>query len=194
MRDRLIGADRIAADTRPARRYGRRMLARVLLPLVVLFAAAGSAGAEPTPPSKPARARPAAKPEVAPVPAAPAPGSLADMAARAAAGAEARPAPVVSPGALDLTPRRQLEALTSGDRSRDRRGAERTSGIDLGDDSSWKVQAIQVGTMAALFGTLVAVCGDGKCMLPGFFGGGRDDIGLAPGAHPRKEPTVRSGR
>ncbi len=151
------------------------MLARVLLPLVVLFAAAGSAGAEPTPPLKPARARPAAKPEVTPAPAA-APAGLADMAARAAAGTEARPAPVVSPGALDLTPRRQLESLTNGDRSRDRRGAERTRGIDLGDDSSWKVQAIQVGTMAALFGTLVAICGDGKCMLPGFFGGGQEYI------------------
>lgn len=39
--------------------------------------------------------------------------------------------------------------------------------LTLGDDRNWKVQAAQVGAMAAVFGALVGLCGGGKCMIPG---------------------------
>jgi len=109
---------------------------------------------------------------------APALGGLAGMAAKAAAGTDrpgAGSAPT-QPRRLDLTPQRQLDSIAAANRASDRRGGERRSGLTLGDDSSWKVQALQVGTMAALFGTLVAVCGNGRCLLPSFFGGGREDL------------------
>lgn len=38
--------------------------------------------------------------------------------------------------------------------------------LTLGDDRNWKVQAAQVGAMAAVFGALVGLCGGGKCMIP----------------------------
>jgi hypothetical protein len=48
--------------------------------------------------------------------------------------------------------------------------------------------------MAALFGTLVAVCGNGRCMLPGIFGDSREDLDLPTTYQVRPEPVVRSGR
>jgi hypothetical protein len=111
---------------------------------------------------QPATQKPAApKPAAAQPAVAPGPG----LGAMAAAAAQAtRPTPPTGPQPLrplDLSPRRQL------DRAADARGHERGSGIGLGDDTSWKVQALQVGGMAALFGALVGLCGSGNCRLPG---------------------------
>jgi hypothetical protein len=48
-----------------------------------------------------------------------------------------------------------------------RRAPEKQRRLTLGDDGDWKVQAAQVGAMAAVFGALVALCGGGKCLIPG---------------------------
>jgi hypothetical protein len=119
-------------------------------------------------------------------------GSVAAMAARAAEGATRDvDAKTVETRRLDLTPRRQLDSGV-GTRA-DRRGSERGTGIALPDDTDWKVQAVQVGGMAALFGALVAVCGGGRCLLPG-----ADDaserIGPPPGLQVRPEPKLRDPR
>lgn len=111
--------------------------------------------------------------------------SLGSMAqAAAGTGAEKTPTPN---GArrLDLTPAR----LFGKSDTPDRRGKEKTSGIGLGDDTSWKVQAVQVGAIAAGFAALVAICGNGNCLLP--FGGGADNLGppadlqIRPDSEPR---------
>lgn len=119
-------------------------------------------------------------------------GSVAAMAARAAEGTtQATDARLAESRRLDLTPRRQLESGVGG--RADRRGSERGTGITLPDDTDWKVQAAQVGGMAALFGALVAVCGGGRCLLPG-----SDDaaerIGPPPGLQTRSEPKLRDPR
>jgi len=92
---------------------------------------------------------------------------------------------------LDLTPQRQFQ---SGKLSSDRRGAEARSGIGLGDDTDWRVQAVQVGAIAATFGALVALCGSGNCLLPEIFGGGRDELGPSPDLQIREEPQLRDPR
>jgi hypothetical protein len=48
-----------------------------------------------------------------------------------------------------------------------RRSPEKERRLTLGDDGDWKVQAAQVGAMAAVFGALVGLCGGGKCLIPG---------------------------
>ena len=48
-----------------------------------------------------------------------------------------------------------------------RRAPEKERRLTLGDDGDWKVQAAQVGAMAAVFGALVGLCGGGKCLIPG---------------------------
>jgi hypothetical protein len=118
-------------------------------------------------------------------------GSMAAMAASAAAGPAAEDVKKgkVEARRLDLTPERQVEKLAG-----DRRGSERGSGVTLGDDTSWRVQAVQVGAMAAVFGALVAICGNGQCLLPEVFGGGRDELGPAPGVGTPSEPKLRDPR
>ena len=38
------------------------------------------------------------------------------------------------------------------------------TGIPMGDDRDWRVQAAQVGVMAAAFTALVLLCGNTRCM------------------------------
>lgn len=123
-------------------------------------------------------------------------GSMAEMAANAAArpGDEEAEKGKAEARRLDLTPRAQLESGKLGT-SADRRGTERGRGLTLGDDTDWKVQAMQVGAMAAVFTTLVAVCGNGRCLLPELFGGGgQDELGPAPGVQTRDQPKLRDPR
>jgi hypothetical protein len=149
-------------------------------------------------PAKKANKKPAAPARPAAPPTAPGFG-LGSMAAQAAGAAAAPAAGDTRPGAvdarrLDLTPRRQLETGKAG-LAGDRRGSERTSGMTLGDDGDWRVQALQVGAMAAVFGALVAVCGNGSCLLPDFLGiGGRDELGPPPGLEIREQPDLRDPR
>jgi hypothetical protein len=132
------------------------------------------------------KARPAA-PRV-PARAGASPGSMAEAAASAAAASANRGRPAAEARPLDLTPGRQLAPP-------DRRGRERTSAIGLGDDGDWKVQAAEVGAMAGIFATLVALCGNGGCLLPDLLGdGGRDDIGPPPDLEIREQPAPRGRR
>jgi hypothetical protein len=172
----------------------------VLAGLVVARpAAAQPQSADEKRPVKKANKKPAAPARPA-APAAAVPGfGLGSMAAKAAGAAAAPAAGDTRPGAvdarrLDLTPRRQLETGKAG-LAGDRRGSERTSGMTLGDDGDWRVQALQVGAMAAAFGALVAVCGNGRCLLPDFLGtGGRDELGPPPGLEIREQPDLRDPR
>lgn len=75
--------------------------------------------------------------------------------------------------------------------------AERRGGLDLGDDGDWRVQAAQIGVMAAGFAALVGLCGGGKCMLPEAASSWLPDAFRAkPQAIPpaRPEPRVRQIR
>jgi hypothetical protein len=158
---------------------------RAIVVLMSLGLAASPAAAEPTAPAKkkPAatakKKAPAAKPDLGV--------SLGSMAKSAGTASTAEP-PATPNGArrLDLTPARLFG------KTQDPAGKknEKTTGIALGDDRNWKVQAVQVGAMAAGFAALVALCGDGKCLLP--FGGGdaSDRLGPSPGLQisPPDEP------
>lgn len=121
-----------------------------------------------------------------------APGVSLGSMAQAAAGtpadkADATPTPN---GArrLDLTPSR----LFGKSDTPDRRGKEKSSGLSLGDDTSWKVQAVQVGAIAAGFAALVAICGNGNCLLP--FGGGADNLGPPADLQIRPDNEPRPAR
>src|SRR5687768_16585419 len=117
---------------------------RALLAILVIGFAAPAAA---DPPKKPqpgkAPAAPAA-PGAKKKPAAPAPTpgvSLGSMAAAATAKDRAAANDARTPNGarrLDLTPARLFGVKT------DRRGAEKSSGVSLGDDSHWGVQAAQV--------------------------------------------------
>lgn len=181
------------------------MRAIAILVLVAGLIAARSAAAQPQPDAKAKSPATKSKPKAkASKPAEQAPTSaagfgLGSMAAQAA-GAAARPAAgdtrqgAADARRLDLTPRHQLETGKAGQAGTGRLGAERSSGMSLGDDGDWRVQAMQVGAMAAAFGALVAICGDGKCMLPGFLGGGQDELGPPPGLEIREQPDLRDPR
>lgn len=93
---------------------------------------------------------------------------------------------------LDLTPQRLFESGTL-DSEGDRRGTERRSGLGLGNDGDWRVQAAQVGVMVGVFGALVAACADGGCLLPEFFGS-RDRLGPSEDLQIRDPGPVRDGR
>ena len=72
------------------------------------------------------------------------------------------------------------------------RGNEKSSGMSLGDDTSWQVQAVQVGAIAAGFAALVAICGNGNCLLP--WGGGADNLGPSPDLQIRPDNEPRPAR
>lgn len=114
--------------------------------------------------------------------------SLGSM-AQAAAGEKPEKTPTPN-GArrLDLTPAR----LFGKSDAPDRRGKEKSSGIGLGDDTSWKVQAVQVGAIAAGFAALVAICGNGNCLLP--FGGGAENLGPSDSLQIRPDNEPRPAR
>lgn len=115
--------------------------------------------------------------------------SLGSMAKAAAGPGEAEKSPTPN-GArrLDLTPSR----LFGKSDTPDRRGKEKGSGIGLGDDTSWQVQAVQVGAIAAGFAALVAICGNGNCLLP--FGGGAENLGPPPDLQIRPDNEPRPAR
>lgn len=114
--------------------------------------------------------------------------SLGSM-AQAAAGQNGEKTPTPN-GArrLDLTPAR----LFGKSDAPDHRGKEKGSGIGLGNDTSWKVQAVQVGAIAAGFAALVAICGNGNCLLP--FGGGADNLGPPADLQIRPDNEPRPAR
>ena len=88
---------------------------------------------------------------------------------------------------LDLTPSRLFGKAdpTTGDRRKENR-----AGLGLGNDGNWKVQAAQIGAMAAGFAALAALCGDGKCLLPWGGGNAADRLGPSPDLEisPANEP------
>ena len=150
---------------------------RALLAIVVIALAAAPAAADPSAPAPAKKKPPAAAAKKAPPAAkkptaAPAPGVDLGSMARAAAAPVARGDDKGATDArtpngarrLDLTPSRLFGKDTP--RPADRRGGERGSGVSLGDDGDWAVQAAQVGVMAAGFAELWALCGGGNCMLP----------------------------
>jgi hypothetical protein len=122
-------------------------------------------------------------------------GSMAAQAAGAAAGpagSEQREKDVAEARRLDLTPRRLFDTGKVAGQN-DRRGKERGSALDLGNDGDWRVQAVQVGAMVGVFGALVAACANGGCLLPEVFGG-RDRLGPPSDLQTRDSGPVRSGR
>lgn len=176
---------------------------RALLAILVTGLLAAPAAADPpTPPPAPppAKKKPPARAAVKKKPAAPAPVaapgiSLGSMAAAATAKDRADAADARTPNGarrLDLTPARLFGV--KGPKA-DRRGAERGSGVSLGDDTSWGVQAAQVGVMAAGFAALWALCGGGNCMLPDVLPDAFTvEEGLPADVEIRLEPQVRSAR
>lgn len=163
--------------------------------LVTGFLAAPAAADPPTTKPAPAARKKTKKKAPAPAPAA-APGmSLGSMARAATGSSAADAADARTPNGarrLDLTPARLFGV--KGPKS-DRRGSERTSGVSLGDDSSWAVQAAQVGVMAAGFAALWAICGSGNCMLPDVLPDAfTTSEGLPADVAIRPEPEVRSAR
>ena len=157
---------------------------RALVIIVALGLAALPASAEPI--KAPSKKAPVAAKKKAKKPATPGV-SLGSM-AQAAAGTSGEKDGAATPNGarrLDLTPSR----LFGKSDTPDRRGKEKTSAVGLGDDTSWQVQAIQVGAIAAGFAALVAICGSGNCLLP--FGGGAENLGppadlqIRPDSEPR---------
>ena len=156
--------------------------------MVALGLAAPLASAEPAKASK--KKSPVAAKKKAQKPAGPGV-SLGSMAQAAAGTSAAEKADAKTPNGarrLDLTPSRLFgKADPSGKRDK-----EKGSGISLGDDTSWQVQAVQVGAIAAGFAALVAICGNGNCLLP--FGGGGDNLGPAPDLEIRPDNEPRPAR
>jgi len=148
--------------------------------------------------AKPDSAKPdSAKPDAAKPDAAKDPGTaprfgLSGMAGSAAAKSAEQPVPVGAQR-LDLTPARLFGKGQVKDKP-DRRGAEKRSGFSLGDDRDWKVQAAQVGVMAAGFAALVGLCGGGKCMLPDVPFLPQSEEGPPPGLEIRPNSEPRSAR
>jgi hypothetical protein len=168
---------------------------RALVVILALGLAALPASAEPAKaPSKTEKkkAAPVAKTQAAKkkAPGASAtPGVSLGSMAQAAAGQNSEKTPTPN-GArrLDLTPAR----LFGRSDAPDHRGKEKGSGIGLGDDTSWKMQAVQVGAIAAGFAALVAICGNGNCLLP--FGGGAENLGPSDSLQIRPDNEPRPAR
>lgn len=161
---------------------------RALVVILALGLAALPASAEPA--KAPTKKAPVAKQSKKKAQQKPAtPGVSLGSMAQAAAGQGAEKSPTPN-GArrLDLTPAR-LFGKSDGS---DRRGKEKTSGVSLGDDTSWKVQAVQVGAIAAGFAALVAICGNGNCLLP--FGGGAENLGPSDSLQIRPDNEPRPAR
>jgi len=164
---------------------------RALVVFMALGLAALPAAAEPAKaPTKPLKKNVAKTTAKKKAPAKPTtPGVSLGSMAQAAAGQNQEKTPTPN-GArrLDLTPAR----LFGHSDAPDHRGKEKGSGIGLGDDTSWKVQAIQVGAIAAGFAALVAICGNGNCLLP--FGGGKDNLGPSDDLQIRPDNEPRPAR
>jgi hypothetical protein len=157
--------------------------------MVALGLAAPLASAEPA--KAPKKKAPVAAKKKAQQPASPGVslGSMAQAASGTSAADKADSKPTPN-GArrLDLTPSRLFgKSDPSGNR-----GKEKSSGVSLGDDTSWQVQAVQVGAIAAGFAALVAICGNGNCLLP--WGGGGDNLGPAPDLQIRPDNEPRPAR
>ena len=161
---------------------------RALVVMLALGLAALPASAEPA--KAPTKKDPtSAKKKKAKKPATPGV-SLGSM-AQAAAGTSGEKDSAATPNGarrLDLTPSR----LFGKSDAPDRRGKEKRSGVALGDDTSWQVQAVQVGAIAAGFAALVAICGSGNCLLP--FGGGADNLGPPADLQIRPDNEPRPAR
>ena len=94
---------------------------------------------------------------------------------------------------LDLFPSKVLESAAKGAKGKN----ERRPGLSLGSDGDWKVQAAQVGVMAATFGALVGLCGAGNCRLPDGLSSWLPDSlkAKAPPSVPlRRRPKLRKAR
>jgi hypothetical protein len=179
----------------------RALAALSMLCFLVRYAAAEPQAGKATPPpdtAKPGKVKAKAKAKTAPgaqksarpgsKPKAGAPGvdlgSMAEAAARDHEPGTAGGSDATTPNGarrVDLSPWR-LFGKSGAAPGADRRGKERTNALDLGNDSSWKVQAAQIGIITAGFAALWALCGGGKCMLPDSFGGGSaaDRLGPSP--------------
>jgi hypothetical protein len=117
--------------------------------------------------------------------------SLGNMAAQAAGSSADKADKTPTPNGarrLDLTPSR----LFGKSDAPDRRGKEKHKGMSLGDDTSWQAQAVQVGAIAAGFAALVAICGNGNCLLP--WGGGADNLGPPADLEIRPDNEPRPAR
>jgi hypothetical protein len=161
----------------------RALVMFLALGLAALPAAAEPAGKAPKKKSPVTAKKKAQKPATPGV-------SLGSM-AQAAAGTSDKPDGAATPNGarrLDLTPAR----LFGKSDTANRRGKEKSKGIALGDDSSWQVQALQVGAMATGFAALVALCGSGNCLLP--WGGGADDLGPPADLQIRPDNEPRPAR
>jgi len=159
--------------------------------IMALGLAAPLASAEPA--SAPSKKKTPVAGKKKPVKAAPAsPGvSLGSMAAQAAGTRADKADKTPTPNGarrLDLTPSR----LFGKSDAPDHRGKEKRSGMSLGDDTSWQAQAVQVGAIAAGFAALVAICGNGNCLLP--WGGGADNLGPPADLEIRPDNEPRPAR
>jgi len=160
---------------------------RALVVILALGLAALPAAAEPA--KAPQKKAPVAGKKKAKKPATPGV-SLGSM-AQAAAGTSGEKDSAATPNGarrLDLTPSR-LFGKSDGS---NRRGKEKRSGVSLGEDISWQRQAVQVGAIAAGFAALVAICGNGNCLLP--WGGGGDNLGPPPDLQIRPDSEPRPAR
>lgn len=84
--------------------------------------------------------------------------SEAEKAGEPASQPQLRVAEPPRAGSIDLFP----ESVFGSSR----KSPEEKHRLTLGNDESWKAQAVQVGAMAAVFGALVGLCGGGKCLIP----------------------------
>jgi hypothetical protein len=156
--------------------------------MVALGLAAPLASADPA--KAPRKKAPVAAKKKGHKPAAPGV-SLGSMAQAAAGTSAADKADAKTPNGarrLDLTPSRLFGKTDPSGKT----GKEKSSGVSLGNDTSWQVQAVQVGAIAAGFAALVAICGNGNCLLP--FGGGGDNLGPAPDLEIRPDNEPRPAR
>lgn len=146
-----------------------------------------------------------APPAVADEPAqVPAPSDAAERVTVATTGFDLRlgrvplsPAPTPALRPVDLTPAQLWVEpwLSFGDPAELNRPEQRR-GIDL-PDGDWRVQAAQVGVMAAGFAALVGLCGGGKCLLPNAVNEWLPDWAEAkppPNVTVRPQPRVRQLR
>ena len=155
---------------------------RALVVILALGLGALPASAEPA--KAPKKKTPVAKKK------AQTPGVSLGSMAQAAAGTSEKEKTATPNGArrLDLTPSR----LFGKSDTANRRGKEKGSGVSLGNDMSWQRQAVQVGAIAAGFAALVAICGNGNCLLP--FGGGAENLGPPADLQIRPDNEPRPAR
>jgi hypothetical protein len=147
---------------------------------------------------KPVRPKPAPRPgEPAPKQPKPPQPPLADPRPSEPKPGEPRPTEpkptATTPAKLDLAPKIDLTpSHLFGPQGAMNVGATRNAkppehhGATLGDDTSWKVQAAQVGVMVGAFGVLSVLCGSGRCA---------EALGdVVPGGRPEQGPQVDVNR